>query len=529
MLSYTRVSLPSHLQFNLPLKSTLDTQVWRRIPSKEKAEYIEAFVSEKGDASAEDDPASRCRYGTLEDQEILEWVTQSGSYEPLKAPSGGKFTNGGIRLLILERAFYQPPSFDIDTETFLAIQKHFNLPEHTLLGLSDEAGLSVHTLEIDESNGTPLRLGMIMKASQKFQVGNYGLAFSHDFATGLSTGILHGTGITSYGDDHHLWNERAGAEIFELIKAARSSWNHALSLPAVIMQHHLLRADYFCTVVLANQFTDVQRDLGTARSGRLHNTQPRNLATDLPVPQAKINLRELTVSLSSLIHENTSCVTMSDWQCSCTKHLEEILKEMKSYRELRKSYISMLSKIRYLNSTAESVKRLNNNLREHGLADMNILYSIISQVDNRLSAKMAAASSRDSAAMKTLAFLTTLFLPGTFIATIFSTSMFDWQREPDKRVVSDLFWVYWVFTVPLTIIVALGWRVWWNWEKKKFDEDVNAELRAVDGDEDVSGAFGKEQQPPNLDWRLEYGSLSPPYAPSVMAPASIHLGARRRR
>jgi Mg2+ and Co2+ transporter CorA len=42
---------------------------------------------------------------------------------------------------------------------------------------------------------------------------------------------------------------------------------------------------------------------------------------------------------------------------------------------------------------------------------------------------MAAASSRDSAAMKTLAFLTTLFLPGTFIATVFSTGMFNWQGD----------------------------------------------------------------------------------------------------
>lgn len=37
-------------------------------------------------------------------------------------------------------------------------------------------------------------------------------------------------------------------------------------------------------------------------------------------------------------------------------------------------------------------------------------------MDNRLTAKMAAVSSRDGSAMKTLAFMTTLFLPGTFVA-----------------------------------------------------------------------------------------------------------------
>lgn len=131
------------------------------------------------------------------------------------------------------------------------------------------------------------------------------------------------------------------------------------------------------------------------------------------------------------------------------------------------------------------------------------LYSMISQVDNRLNAKMAAASSRDSAAMKTLAFLTTLFLPGTFIATVFSTGMFNWHIDsesqraaterandsqsqannlelPEESTISNLFWVYWAVSIPLTILVAIGWRVWWSLEKKRFDRDVNAEINAVD-------------------------------------------------
>lgn len=119
------------------------------------------------------------------------------------------------------------------------------------------------------------------------------------------------------------------------------------------------------------------------------------------------------------------------------------------------------------------------------------MYSIISQVDNRLNAKMAAASSRDSAAMKTLAFLATLFLPGTFIASIFSTGMFNWKVDPDKsaegRVVSEYFWIYWVFAIPLTIAVGVGWWLWWNWEKKHFDHDFSTEIEVLGGEETKSG------------------------------------------
>lgn len=300
-------------------------------------------------------------------------MTRSGTYQPLDSLGVSGPSKGGLRLLILERALYQPSSFDIEAETFLAIQTHFNLPDDTLLAFSDEGGLSAHTLETDESNGTPTRLRMIMKAAQKYQVGNYGIAFSHDFDTGVSTGILHGTGVTSYGEDHPLWDTYAAAEMFELVKAVKSLWSHPLLLPITVMQHHLLRADYFCTVLLSNQFTDVTRQLGTTRSGRLHNTHTRNIATDLPVTQAKVNLRELTVALSSLIHENIAFCAMSDWQCSCMKHLEEILTELNQFSKAKKGSSTMRSKIRHLASSAASINRLNNAMREHGQADMNVV------------------------------------------------------------------------------------------------------------------------------------------------------------
>lgn len=91
--------------------------------------------------------------------------------------------------------------------------------------------------------------------------------------------------------------------------------------------------------------------------------------------------------------------------------------------------------------------------------------------------------------MKTLAFLTTLFLPGTFVATIFSTGMFDWKNGSSQsdsgRVVSELFWVYWAFTIPLTALVGVGWRLWWSWTRKHFDRDIDAAVEAADGGEEV--------------------------------------------
>ncbi|OCK99289.1 uncharacterized protein K441DRAFT_602405 [Cenococcum geophilum 1.58] len=140
--------------------------------------------------------------------------------------------------------------------------------------------------------------------------------------------------------------------------------------------------------------------------------------------------------------------------------------------------------IEYLGSAARGLRRYNIGSKERAEADFGVLYSIIAQLDNRLNAKMSASSSRDSTAMKTLAFITTLFLPGTFVATVFSMSMFNWgasaSDKSSSRVVSSYFWVYWAVTVPLTLIVAFSWRLWWNWEKHNFDRDVRIEIENIE-------------------------------------------------
>ncbi|GAP82627.2 hypothetical protein SAMD00023353_0101590 [Rosellinia necatrix] len=538
MLSYARVG-----RGEKALTPTIDNQAWC-IRGTETAEYIEA-LSFSTDDDEKGDAASPCRYGRLVGhEEILDWVTQSGGYTPPggwdrgrgRGRGGGGSGGGGIRLLILERASYQPPSFEIRRETYLAVEARFGLPENTLLALSSETGTSAHALDVDDRTGAPLRLAMVLKAAQKHQLGNYGLAFSHDFATGLTTGILHGTGVATTtttrggggggggGGNSGMWSRQAGAEIYEHVKAAaRRLWPHPLFLPATVLQHHLLRADHFCTVVLANQSTEVHRQLGTVRAGRLAGRRARDIAAEMPVREARVSLRELTVAMSAQVFDAIWFCSVSDWQCSCLALLREVLDEIEELGGggggggggslMRRDMRLMRAKIRDLISSAESLRRHTNGMKENGQAGMNVasyntqpeekggvespweiicvlltirqLYSIISQVDNRLNAKMAAASSRDSAAMKTLAFLTTIFLPPTFVATVFSTGLFDWQGG--GMVVSDMFWVYWALSVPLTILVGVGWRVWWSFEKKRFDKDVNAEIKASSGNGEISG------------------------------------------
>lgn len=119
----------------------------------------------------------------------------------------------------------------------------------------------------------------------------------------------------------------------------------------------------------------------------------------------------------------------------------------------------------------------------------------MAQEDNALNARMAVASTRDSASMKALAVITALFLPGEFIGTLFGMSMFDWlapngdeddqptrpavngspEDEPDD-VLSKQFWVYWVIAIPLTLFIIFVWRAWWVTQDRYFRRHLSREL-----------------------------------------------------
>jgi hypothetical protein len=112
------------------------------------------------------------------------------------------------------------------------------------------------------------------------------------------------------------------------------------------------------------------------------------------------------------------------------------------------------------------------------------LYNFVAQAGNELNARIAATTSLDSAAMKTLAFVTTIFLPLSFVASLFSIPVFDWQASSedgssDHSVVSSRFWIYWVVSIPLTAATLVGWRLWWNHQKMHYAMEYPQVLRVV--------------------------------------------------
>ncbi|KAF1360582.1 hypothetical protein EJ07DRAFT_115890, partial [Lizonia empirigonia] len=103
--------------------------------------------------------------------------------------------------------------------------------------------------------------------------------------------------------------------------------------------------------------------------------------------------------------------------------------------------------------------------RERTSICINLLFHLANQADSRTSksiqeatAKVAKQTRDDSASMITIAAMTLVFLPGTFISSIMSTTFFNYQG--DGVQVSAKWWILLPTILPLTVLVVGIWLGW---------------------------------------------------------------------
>ncbi|KAL6898292.1 hypothetical protein GGI43DRAFT_408833 [Trichoderma evansii] len=70
----------------------------------------------------------------------------------------------------------------------------------------------------------------------------------------------------------------------------------------------------------------------------------------------------------------------------------------------------------------------------------------------------------ESSATRSISLIGLLFLPAAFVASLFSTSFFNFDAPTGIWGLSDKFWIYWAVTIPVTAITIFLWfvgpRIW---------------------------------------------------------------------
>lgn len=130
------------------------------------------------------------------------------------------------------------------------------------------------------------------------------------------------------------------------------------------------------------------------------------------------------------------------------------------------------------------------------------LVSLIAQTDSVNNMDIALSSHRDASSMKTLAFVTMLFLPGSFIAALFSTECFDWDGAKENSISvpeTPQFKLYWAITVPLTLMTFISYFAWLrfsSWQRHKQRDDNEGLNRQPDhGDDKLAESIQSQSRP----------------------------------
>ncbi|EFQ25682.1 uncharacterized protein GLRG_00826 [Colletotrichum graminicola M1.001] len=79
---------------------------------------------------------------------------------------------------------------------------------------------------------------------------------------------------------------------------------------------------------------------------------------------------------------------------------------------------------------------------EDMMATTQVVISRIARHDTKTNTAISKATREDSSQMRSIAFVTMIFLPVTSIATIFSMNVFDWQAKDGEHLITVHFWLY---------------------------------------------------------------------------------------
>jgi hypothetical protein len=115
---------------------------------------------------------------------------------------------------------------------------------------------------------------------------------------------------------------------------------------------------------------------------------------------------------------------------------------------------------------------------------LNLGFQQLAQSQNMNTLSMARSAKEDSVAIRAITFVTSFYLPFSFVAvghiyrrlfhgkltcsqTMFGMNLVDFDSNSRNLLVSNQFWLYFVISVPLTVVTLACWR----WRTKSYRDE----------------------------------------------------------
>ncbi|CAK7268623.1 hypothetical protein SEPCBS57363_003187 [Sporothrix epigloea] len=427
--------------------------------------------------------------GALPTSEFQNFLESKGVFEPPKSKTGATIVSG--MRLVLQLNAEDPKTFttkfiSYTHAEYIDMVRKLRLPFRGIEGSSVVGPFFWAALDQDDNNP---HMHIIFRKSDVRKKGltrGWELMLSYNFRSAMVTGYAKGTKSSQLDEilEHHL-------------RACAAHVTHPLILPTILLGHGL-----------DSSMDDKQREARQELRCLEHAITDRN-EIDVAERYSNFNLDEINRAL-------VECHSQVLWKRpqAYMDTLDEMQRAMDKFQSARERLMRngllnanhtdpaaelILDKVhRSMTSRHDFFRQKLKGIRHYAhttVARLDIqrgaLYNIIAQKESKLNLEMAQhqrllalASKRDNQSMKALSVVGAVFLPATYLASLFSMTFFNFQTganggnsidDGGTPTVAPTLWVYFAITIPLTVVVLVA-LFWWDRtrEKKFADEEREA-------------------------------------------------------
>ena len=416
--------------------------------------YLDIGLGAEGDPAVHED--------RLDDASIRTWIDESGRREPTD--------QGRLRLVLAGRPGYANlfDHFPFSQETFMVIFREFELPGIYPATLITKLPHYSHSASRNSAGNETVSF---VSRTFYFRKAGHALALTYNVRTKTTSAMIQGP-----REAYYL------ASLCRYLKERPDMVVHPAYLLMVVAQleYETTNESY---LPLRGGMIHIEKWTGHGQlAGRDAKENP-NLFQDLPAVTRELNL------FSSKVIGETERIK------SCLLRHEQILQFMDQVDEAS-SLLTMSSHSGELRQHAEflatgweAMLHRYEAFEKNVQVQLAVLYSTAVQRDSKLnldvaisSANIAAATRHDGSVMKGISLLTMVFLPATFVSTLFAMPLFDWSADRVDGIATPYAWIYLAVALPLTFAVVAIWFAW-MWYKGRVQKlEVQTEMR--DGDKE---------------------------------------------
>ncbi|KAF2873767.1 hypothetical protein BDV95DRAFT_666813 [Massariosphaeria phaeospora] len=341
-----------------------------------------------------------------------------------------------------------------------------------------------------DSVGKVTRLDFLIRvghgSSTRFS-SRWAFALTWDASLGRTTGFLEGLSET-----HML-------ELKALLKSCSPHLGHPLTIPEILLHIVSATLNERIRIPRENEFYELERRTGltqmmqtsaeerhTMWAWSFHDfqrttTQANKFNTVLAYLRRRFRFASHLAERLLQINDELSLLDFEEVGMKITRE---------GGHQRRERLVNRIGLLQSYEHQTECVQKRIDNLK-------TVLYTVLSQIDSknqgkiaRINLQIAQAVRNDSIPMRTIAYVTLLFLPGAFIAAIFGMNFFQFDPQTRELIIAKSFWQFWALVISVTILVIVIWNVWVYLEKKaetdfRKKKGFGEELQIGESDADI--------------------------------------------